>query len=106
MLKHLLIALVGVGIVIGIGTLLNELNTMEVVNSEVERIEVEKEVTPDWANDQEAVAAAKAVIRRKELEVELSNLESSFASTTASYEAESVKYKEKKKELEKELNIY
>lgn len=33
-------------------------------------IEIEKIVTPDWATDEQAVEAAKAVIRRKELTAE------------------------------------
>lgn len=35
-----------------------------------ETVEIEKIVTPDWAQDEEAVQAAKDVIRRKELKAE------------------------------------
>lgn len=42
----------------------------EAVETEV----IEKEVTPEWATDEEAVQAAKDVIRRKELEAEEARL--------------------------------
>lgn len=38
-------------------------------------MEVIKEVTPDWASDEEAVQAAKDVIRKKELQAELETLD-------------------------------
>jgi hypothetical protein len=42
-----------------------------VVSVENERIvEVEKEVTPEWASDEDAIKAAQAVIRKKELQAE------------------------------------
>ena len=49
-------------------------DTQVVFNERV--VEVEKEVTPEWATDQDAVKAAQDVIRRKELEAELTTLES------------------------------
>lgn len=45
---------------------------------------VEKLVEPDWATDQEAVEAAKAVIRRKELEAEEKRLEGEIEALRAS----------------------
>lgn len=48
-------------------------NTHEVVTN-VEREEVIKEVTPDWATDEDAVKAAQAVIRKKELEAQETDL--------------------------------
>lgn len=70
--------------------------------------DVEKEVieVPAWQTDEEAIKAAQAVIRRKELEAELNALESNFEASTASFEAEKAKYKEEKTRLEKELNVY
>jgi hypothetical protein len=40
-----------------------------------EEVEVVKEVKPDWAQDEDAVKAAQAVIRKKELEAELASLD-------------------------------
>lgn len=61
---------------------------------------------PEWATDAEAVEAAQAVIRRKELERELMDLKNSWASTTAVYEREKDTYLSKKEEIEKELGTY
>ena len=70
-------------------------NTVEVI-----------EVQPEWATDEDAVKAAQDVIRKKELEADLTSLEASFASSTEAYEAEEKTYKIKKMELEKELGTY
>lgn len=61
-----------------------------VATSTIERVE-----TPDWAEDEDAVEAAKAVVRRKELEAELETLE---------VELESVETRIT--EIEKELGQY
>lgn len=45
------------------------------------------EVTPDWAQDADAVKAAQDVIRKKELEAELKNLEAEVAEREARIEA-------------------
>ena len=56
---------------------------------------VERVVTPDWGEDEDAVAAAKAVIRRKELQAELDTL---------TVEREGIN--ERITEIEKELGTY
>jgi hypothetical protein len=48
-------------------------NTTAVQNIK-EVIEVEREVTPDWATDEDAVKAAQDVIRKKELQAEEARL--------------------------------
>jgi hypothetical protein len=58
-------------------------------------MEVAEEPKEAWMLDEEAVQAAKDVIRKKELEAELANLKATQASTTA-----------KIKELEKELGTF
>lgn len=67
--------IIAVGIVITMGVLVHvyDGNTHEVVTN-VEREEVIKEVTPDWATDEDAVKAAQAVIRKKELEAQETDL--------------------------------
>lgn len=50
--------------------ILNNTTEFDSVETEI----IEKEVHPDWATDEEAVQAAKDVIRRKELEVEEARL--------------------------------
>lgn len=69
--------IIAVGIVITMGVLVHvyDGNTHKVVTN-VEREEVIKEVTPDWATDEDAVKAAQDVIRKKELEAELQQLQS------------------------------
>ena len=53
------------------------------------------EVVPDWAEDPDAVEAAQAVIRRKELETELSTVNEEINTLETRREA-----------LEKELGTY
>lgn len=79
---------------------------MEVVLNTPEKEIVVDEVLPEWAEDEEAVKAAQDVIRRKELEAELSQLEQTFASSTERYEAEKAEYQKKKVELEKQIGVY
>lgn len=74
----------------------------EVFNDKPEVIEI----APDWANDEDAVAAAQAVLERKRLEAELASLNARWASTTASYEAEKERYEAAKTQLEKDLGQY
>ena len=53
------------------------------------------EVVPEWADDEDAVKAAQAVIRKKELEAELEQLE-----------VENQMLEERITEIEKELGTY
>lgn len=62
---------------------------------EKEEVVKEVEVTPDWATDEEAVQAAKDVIRKKELEAELSQLDEQLKEIQS-----------KRKEVVNELNSY
>jgi len=64
------------------------------------------EVKEAWMTDEDAVKAAQDVIKKKELQAELTALEASFASSTEVYKAEEKAYKAKKVELEKELGTY
>lgn len=66
-------------------------------NEETAVKEIEIEVTPEWASDEDAVKAAEA---------ELNALESNFEASTATYEAEKSDYKAKKAELEQKLGTY
>ena len=81
-------------------------NSFSTEKEEVVLEEIIKEVSPDWATDEEAVKAAQDVIHRKELEAELSSLEESFASSTAIYEEEREAYNQRKTEIEKEVGSY
>lgn len=68
-MKTIIVAGVAMSVVIGGMTLIPSRSST--VNN---TIEVEKEVTPDWAQDADAVKAAQDVIRRKELEAEEARL--------------------------------
>ena len=100
------IILVGVvGAVLGGMTLIGYLNEpTEAVNVKTET--VIEEVHPEWATDEDAVAAAEAVVLRKAQEAELEALESTFASSTATYEAERADFLENKERLEKLIGSY
>jgi hypothetical protein len=79
----------------------------EVRNDTVLDFETEEQVeVPEWMSDEEAVAAAEAVMQRKAWEAELEALEASFASTSAAYDAAEAAYVEQKMQLEKDLNVY
>ena len=74
-----------------------------------EQVEVIKEVEApkeEWMMDEDAVKAAQDVIRKKDLEKELSALKSDFASSTEKYESEKKTFNEKKTKLEKELGTF
>ena len=97
--------LVVVGAVLGGMTLIGYLNeTIEVVNVKPET--VIEEVHPEWATDEDAVAAAEAVVLRKAQQAELEALEASFASSTATYEAERAGFLENQERLEKLIGSY
>lgn len=83
------VALIGVGLILFIAAVMIPSETITAV------VEKEVEVTPEWASDQEAVEAAQAVIRRKELEGELETLNSEIGSL-----------EERRTEIEKELGTY
>jgi len=70
----LIIAGVVLAVVTGIGVNYFGTETITYVRDGV-TTEVVKEVTPDWASDEEAVQAAKDVIRKKELQAELETLD-------------------------------
>lgn len=86
--------LLGTGLVVTIMYVVINLPQDDIVY-EREKVEVTKEVTPDWASDEEAVKAAQAVIRKKELQAELATVN------------EEIKVKQTRKtEIEKELGTY
>lgn len=86
--------LLGTGLVVTIMYIVVNLPQDNIVY-EREEVEVTKEVTPDWASDEEAVKAAQAVIRKKELQAELATVN------------EEIKAKQTRKtEIEKELGTY
>ncbi|PIX11560.1 MAG: hypothetical protein COZ74_13760 [Flavobacteriaceae bacterium CG_4_8_14_3_um_filter_31_8] len=64
------------------------------------------EEKPLWMRDEDAVDAAKAVIRKKELEAENVNLTAEVKKLTEIYEQEIKMREERQKEIEKELGIY
>jgi len=91
-MKYIIIA--GVVIVTGVGVFHNIGNTTEVKNV-VEEVIVEIEVTPEWAEDEDAVQAAQDVLRRKELQAELRAVQSDIEALEA-----------RETEIEKELGTY
>ena len=89
-----LLVLLGMGVLIGGIIIGNQFVDVEnYVKPTIVKEEVE--VTPDWASDEDAVEAAKAVIRKKELEALVADLDSQMAELQA-----------QKDEAEKELGTY
>lgn len=72
--------LAGLGIYLDQGSMLEVINETRIVEKEVVR-------EPDWATDQEAVEAAQAVIRRKELEAEETRLQGQIEALESELEA-------------------
>ena len=100
-----IIALVIMGGVIGGLYLIAQSNSGVIVDNVKPEV-ITEEVHPEWATDEDAVAAAEAVILRKAQEAELEALEASFASSTATYEAERADFLENKERLEKLIGSY
>jgi hypothetical protein len=102
-MKTIIGALVLVGVMFGAIHLIDGTPNEYVKENTMEVVEEPKEA---WMTDEDAVKAAQDVIKRKELEADLTSLEASFASSTEAYETEEKTYKIKKMELEKELGTY
>ena len=94
----------GFVIVMGVAVFSQLGNTTEV--TKIEKEEIVKEVTPDWATDEDAIKAAQDVIRKKELEAELSGLESDNEVLKATYETKKALNDMRIEEIEKELGTY
>lgn len=97
-MKPYLLVLCGVVLFVGGMYIARELSVLEVKNVEPEIVEV----TPEWAEDEEAVEAAQAVIERKKLEDELGNVNSQIDGLEANLEA----LKAQRVELEKQIGTY
>jgi len=82
---------------LGIGAIVMGVTVLTLVPSvtEVKQNTVEVEVTPNWADDEDAVRAAQEVIQRKEWEIELNAVQS---------EIEALRVREE--QLEKDLGTY
>jgi len=89
-MKNLILGLVMVG---ALGAALVFVPSEYETVSEV--IEIEKEVTPEWATDEEAVQAAQDVIERKRAEAELKAVQGEIEALRVREEA-----------LEKQLGQY
>jgi hypothetical protein len=91
MLKTIIIVVILV-IVMGVAVQMRGTDTVYVKENTVE---VKAELKEAWETDEDAIKAAQAVIRKKELQAELTGLKEVQASTT-----------ERIKTLEKELGTY
>jgi hypothetical protein len=69
--------------------------SLPVYHKEVTEVTIQEEVKEAWMTDEEAIQAAKDVIKKKELEAELKDLQAVQASTT-----------ERIKQLQKELGTF
>lgn len=101
MIRNILLGVIGIGILGGI--LYNLESKTEFVK---ETVTVTEEVLPEWAEDQEAVEAAQAVIRHKAFVAELAALEAAWASTTEQYNKEKQDFLAEQERLEKEIGSY
>ena len=92
-----------VGVVAGVEAL-NRSNSLEVVKIDKEVVEVNPNL--HLLEDEDAVQAAKDVIRRKQAEQELNAVQGNIEALRASFETELSLLEEQEEVLEKELNIF
>jgi len=93
-MKRLALALIGIMIIGALAyAVTQKTEVVEYVKPTV--IKEQVEVTPDWAEDEDAVQAAQDVLRKKELEAELESL---------TVEREAIQ--ERINEVEKQLGTY
>lgn len=100
---------VAIGFVLSLvvlGGLLTTVGKEEYIAPKTEIVETQVEVTPDWASDEEAVQAAQAVIRRKELEEQQNVLEGEISALKAQYESDLAAKQEELDSVLKELGVY
>lgn len=76
----------------------------EVVYNNEEQVVIDN--TPEWAVDEEAKAAAEAVVKRKELEQKLEEKQSEASQLTETYQESKAVVDAEIEELEKELGTY
>ena len=91
-MKQIIFVALGIGVVVLLASMVF---SQEMIIENVTPPVVEKEVTPEWATDQEAVEAAQAVIRRKEVKARLEVLNQEIDEREV-----------EKNELELELGVY
>ena len=61
--------------------------------------------TPAWMQDEDAIAAAEAVVKRKELEAENARLDAEVKALTETYNTEVERLEARQLEIEKELGF-
>ena len=99
-----IIALFGVAVVMGIGFYLYNQESVNSLPGYVKEqvTEVTEEPKEEWQTDEDAIKAAKDVIRKKELEAESARLTKEIETL----EANIVQLQEKKKAVDKESGAY
>ncbi len=76
----------------------------DIVVERIENLEVETPVeVPKWQTDEDAIKAAQDVIRKKELQAELAQVEKETAEVKATYEAKTAELKAKRTAISKEI---
>lgn len=98
--------MVGILVILGGYIVLNTYSEPVHYQNEPRTATTTVEVIPDWAEDPQAVEAAKAVVRKKQLEAELETVETNFASLTEEYNKDKEEYLKDKERLEKEIGSY
>ena len=90
-MKSLIIAVGAIVVMISVWNLLDIQRTSYVAEPQV----IEKEVHPEWAKDEDAIKAAQDVIKKKELEAELLEVQGNIDTLVT-----------RRTELQKELGSY
>jgi hypothetical protein len=98
--------LVGMLVVLGVGAYvaLSQGTTVVYENDEQPANEAVVE-TPAWMQDEDAIAAAEAVVKRKELEAENARLDAEVKALTETYNTEVERLEARQLEIEKELGF-
>ena len=99
--------LVGMLVVLGVGVFvsLSQSGTSVVYENNDEPANEPAVETPAWMQDQDAIAAAEAVVKRKELEAENARLDAEVKALTETYNTEVERLEARQLEIEKELGF-
>lgn len=99
--------LVGMLVVLGVGAFvsLSQSGTSVVYENNDEPANEPVVETPAWMQDEDAIAAAEAVVKRKELEAENARLDAEVKALTETYNTEVERLEARQLEIEKELGF-
>lgn len=106
-MKAIIIAVVVVGAIVGALQIQSNLQPLVFVNERnVTEVTNIPEIPESWTTDEDAIKAAKDVIRKKELQAALTELDETIEAESVKYKEEVKKRTEERKKLADELATF